>query len=251
MKCVKMSCVVRRIRADIGIELGMKGGEKYSWMGMLVHFADSALPVGSYAHSFGLEGMCQEGMIHDEESLRLFFLRDVKEGLVSVDLPLMVRAHTASLDHDAAAVRRWDEQAWALRPTRQLREAATKIGRQTWALYQKTWADDESSQITDWFPRFQSPIVTGAIFALRGVPAEGCLWVGSYQVYSALVQAALKLLPIGPSAGQRLLQEALSEIENEFPAVVAKIDDELGTFNPLWDIAASRHERASARLFIS
>jgi urease accessory protein len=75
--------------------------------------------------------------------------------------------------------------------------------------------------------------------------------VGAYQAYSALLQAALKLLPLGPGATQVILQEALSAVEAEFAGVLACGDDELGTFNPLWDIAAARHERAGARMFIS
>ena len=37
----------------------------WAWMGPMLHFSDSALPVGAYAHSFGLEGMCQDGVVRD------------------------------------------------------------------------------------------------------------------------------------------------------------------------------------------
>lgn len=226
-------------------------GSSSLWMGAMIHLADSALPVGSYAHSFGLEGLCQAGVVSDRDSLRRFLERDVRKGLTAVDLPLMVRSHAATMDGDADAVRRWDEESWALRPTRQLREAATKIGRQTWLLYQRTWNEPASLIDRSWFPRLQAPVVTGSLMAAEGVPVDGCLWTGSYQVYSALVQAALKLVPLGPMASQRLLRSAMDAVAADFPAVLAMPDEHLGTFNPLWDIAASRHERAEARLFIS
>ena len=222
-----------------------------TWLPVLLHFSDSALPVGAYAHSLGLEGLCQTGAIHDEASLRKFFHRDVLHALVSVDLPLIARAHRAALDGDGSAVRHWDSTSLALRPTRQLREAASKIGRQQWLLYEKTWQSEDSLADRSWFASFQAPVVLGVIFAERGVPVEGSLWAGAYQTYSALVQASLKLLPIGPGAGQKLLHETLEAIAPEFPDILAAPDDRLGTFNPLWDIAASRHERAAARMFIS
>tara|TARA_B100000809_G_scaffold200692_1_gene201008 strand:- start:323 stop:1039 length:717 start_codon:yes stop_codon:yes gene_type:complete len=231
----------------------MKGefDTSFGWMGALLHFADSVLPVGAYAHSMGLEGMCQEGVVHDEESLRQFLRRDVRHSLVEVDLPIMARSHAACLDGDGDAVRRWDELSWAMRPTRQLRDAAGKVGRQTWLLYEKTWGSGESAIKRGWFPKFQAPVVSGVVFAAEGAPLEVCLWAGAYQVYSALLQAALKVLPIGPGATQVLLRELLSEIEPNFPGVLKRRDEDLGTFNPLWDIGASRHERAEARMFIS
>jgi len=58
-------------------------------MKMLLQFADSTLPVGGYAHSFGLEGMCQSGAITNQGELRPFLLRDVTHSLLTVDLPLM------------------------------------------------------------------------------------------------------------------------------------------------------------------
>ena len=148
----------------------------WSWMGPMLHFADSALPVGSYAHSLGLEGLCQAGVVHDSESLRTFLLRDVAEALEAGDLPLMVRAHEAVREGGGEDVGHWDRVSWALRPTRQVREAASKIGRQVWAVYETTWRGREAGLQAAWFPHFQAPVVTGA--RQRGQPGA-CAHVGS------------------------------------------------------------------------
>jgi urease accessory protein len=216
-------------------------------LAMMLQFADSTLPVGGYAHSFGLEGMCQAGIVQTADELRLFLFRDVSHSLLTVDLPLMLRAYQAALDLDQAAIRHWDETAWAMRPTNQLREAASRIGRQTWMLYQKTWRALEG----DYFVHYQAPIVSGVIFAERGAPEKAAYWTIVYQTFSALVQSALKLLPIGPAAAQLILRDALQKMAGRFHFVQSTKDTEIGSFNPLWDIAASQHERADARLFIS
>ena len=216
-------------------------------MGMMWQFADSALPVGSYAHSFGLEGMCQDGMIKSAGDLKEFLVRDVSQSLMTVDVPLMRRAYQAALDLEGAMIRHWDEVAWAMRPTRQLRDAAGRIGRQTWLLYQKTWRELEG----DSFLHYQAPVVSGVIFAERGVPLKAASWIVVYQTFSALVQSALKLLPIGPGAVQLVLKDALVEVGEHLSLAAEISDEDLGSFNPVWDIAASRHERADARLFIS
>lgn len=224
----------------------MKTQDEYDWVAQLLHFSDSVLPVGAYAHSFGLEGVCQQGVVIDVEGLETFLLRDVSHALLAVDLPLVAKAHAAMMDGCLDEVCRLDQLSWALRPTRQLREAASKIGRQQMKIYENTWGEKMRK-----LPRQQSPVVVGMTFALEGVPKEAALWSLAYQTYSALVQASLKLVPIGPAATQQLLYKSLSAIAPHIKQASRIAEDEIGSFNPMWDIAASKHERAAARLFLS
>ncbi|MGJ8725120.1 MAG: urease accessory protein UreF [Roseibacillus sp.] len=225
--------------------------EDYDWLGLVLTFSDTASPVGGYAHSFGLEGMVQAGEVSDEESLRRFLERDVRESLRSVELPLVARAYRAAIENKADEVKKWDAWAWAMRPTGELREAGAKVGRQQWKLFERTWAEEEAKAARGWFASFQMAPVAGVIFAKREVPLEAGLMVVCYQTYSALMQAALKLLPVGPMATQRLLFEVLGEARALGEEALAVKDSELGTFNPIWDCASSGHERVEARLFLS
>ncbi|MGJ8677251.1 MAG: urease accessory protein UreF [Akkermansiaceae bacterium] len=220
---------------------------EFDWIARVLHFSDSALPVGAYAHSFGLEGVCQMGIVHDKETLRRFLKRDVTTALTHIDLPLTAHAHDAAIDGNTKLLKELDQLSFALRPTRQLREAASRIGRQQANIYSKTWAGFEEMDL----PHQQSPIVLGALYAQEKAPVMAALWSMAYQTFSALLQAALKLLPIGPAATQEILHDALKNISSQLELAKNLPLNDIGSFNPIWDIAASQHEHTAARLFIS
>ena len=91
----------------------------------------------------------------------------------------------------------------------------------------------------------------GTILELERTPLDAALWSCSYQTFSALLQAALKLLPIGPRMNQQLLHQALRACQpaiDQAPNIAA---EDIGSANPTWDLAASLHAHAQARMFIS
>jgi urease accessory protein UreF len=98
----------------------------WEWLARVLHFSDSALPVGAYAHSFGLEGVCQMGIVHDKETLKTFLHRDVVTALTHIELPLVAHAYQAAMDGKIEELKKLDQLSFALRPTRQLREAASR-----------------------------------------------------------------------------------------------------------------------------
>lgn len=217
----------------------------------LLHFSDSILPVGSYAHSFGLEGLVQDGVVNNIEELALFLTRDVWHSLLYVDLPLASKAFEFIKKGKVNELKNLDQTARALRPTAQLRIASARIGKQTFTLYQQTWQHSSSPINKTHFCGFQSPVVIGAIFADQGVKLDECLTTITYQCYSTLLQASLKILPTGPSSIQQLLFKCMQQAETEMHKVLTIKEDQWGSFLPVWDIAASKHERATERLFIS
>ncbi|MDF1754039.1 MAG: urease accessory UreF family protein [Verrucomicrobiales bacterium] len=223
------------------------GRGELSWVTTLLHLSDSALPIGAYAHSFGLEGMIQMGMVHDLNTFDEFLHRDVAHSLKMIDFPLVSKSHAAMMDGLESELHRLDQLSWALRPSRQIREATSAIGRQQYRWFEKTWGSAGGLHLT----RYQSPVVMGVIGAQVHIPVKAVLVSTAYQAYSALIQASLKLLPVGPRSTQKLLHSALMAIQPTIDEAIDLPEEELGSFNPVWDIAAARHERAPARMFLS
>ena len=100
------------------------------WLLGLLQASDALYPTGSYAHSFGLEGLIDAGAICDRATLRTFLLNSVLPSLRNVDLPLAAHAWEALGARNWTAVGEVCVLAAALRAPRELRAAAEAIGRQ-------------------------------------------------------------------------------------------------------------------------
>jgi urease accessory protein len=216
---------------------------------------DSFYPTGSYAHSFGLEGLTQENVVHDRVTLRAFVFDSVVPALRQTDLPLAGHAWRALAEPDWKRVGDICVLSSALKTAREARFAAENIGRQRVELAASLHHHPLAVEFIrrarqDSWPF--SPSVAAAIEGqVHGTPIEGVLASIYYASVSSLLAAAMKLLRLGQIGCQTLLTEAL----NQAPTVIARaltIElDDIGWFNPWLDIATARHETATARLFIS
>lgn len=225
------------------------------WLAPFLHLSDSFYPTGSYAHSFGLEGLTQEGVIRDRESLRCFLLTQVLPALVRIDLAIAAAVYDAAGDPpDWDRLQELCRLAPAARGARELREASDAIGRQRLdfcaLLHGGLAADFNSRAVAGNWPR--PACVAAAIEGrVHGAPRDAVLTALLYGNLLGIVSAAVKLLRLGQNATHTLLAELLAGI----PALLATVPEVrpagFGTFNPWWDIAASRHEHADFRLFIS
>jgi len=234
---------------------GEGGAVAAAWMCALLQAGDSFYPTGSYAHSFGLEGLVQEGVVRDRATLREFLFQAVLPSLKHVELPIAVQAWEALGARDWARVGEIGVLASALKTSREARLASENIGRQRAELVAALRGDEGAKEYLARAKAGGWPFSASVSAALEGLaigaPREAVLAGVVYSTVAAIVSAAMKLLRLGQNASQTLLTEALGEA----PAVIAAAErvpmEEIGWFNPWLDIAAARHETADARMFIS
>lgn len=225
------------------------------WMVRFLQANDSFYPTGSYAHSFGLEGMIQENWIHDRATLREFIFASVVPSLRQNDLPVAALASLAFAARDWSRVGELCVLAAALKAPREIRTASEAIGRQRVELCANLQAADLASEFLQKADAAAWPIPASVATALEGAvhgaPVDAVLASIYYAALTSLMAAAMKLLRLGQNGAQSLLGEALAQAE-EVIASARKIPMEgVGWFNPWLDIASARHETAKERLFIS
>jgi urease accessory protein len=226
-----------------------------AWLCGLLQAGDSFFPTGSYAHSFGLEGLVQEGVVHDAATLRAYVFQAALPALRHTELPLAAEAWRALGGPDWASLRELSTLSSALRTPREARVASENIGRQRSELAARlrssAMADEYLRRARDEGWPFSAPIAAALEGRVLGAPLTAVLAGVTYASLASLLSAAMKLLRLGQNGAQSLLTEALGTAPELITAAANTPRDEIGWFNPWLDIASARHETADARMFIS
>ena len=226
-----------------------------AWLCGLLQAGDSFYPTGSYAHSFGLEGLVQENVIRDRETLRKFIFQSTLPALRHAELPLAAHAWRAFGEADWKLIGELCVLSSALKTAREARVASENIGRQRAELSANLRATPLAQEFVRRANAENWPHSSAVSAALEGrvldAPLTAVLSGISYATLSSLLSAAMKLLRLGQNASQSLLTEALAASPALIAAAAATSFEEIGWFNPWLDIAAARHESAEARMFIS
>jgi len=256
-----------------------------AWLGGLLQLNDTFYPTGSYAHSFGLEGLVADGVVKDRETLRNFLLLSALPALCQTELPLTIHAWQAFglIEKEiqghgmerGTGVRSSDVVAgkycpkldgWvrigelcllssALKTASEARLASDNIGRQRTELAANLHAHPLAREYLRRAGEGRwpfSPAIAAALEArMLGAPLEAALASVFYANIAGLLAAAMKLLRLGQNGCQTLLTEILGHMTASIDFAKKVPVDEIGWFNPWLDIAAARHATAAARLFIS
>lgn len=91
-------------------------------------------------------------------------------------------------------------------------------------------------------------VMQGAVWQAIGLDEHLAQLASGYSVASGVIAAVVRLGVIGALEGQKVLRECLPVIE-AFAAGPVSGDDEFSSFIPFVEIAAARHARADLRLF--
>jgi urease accessory protein len=215
----------------------------------LLRFASPTLPIGSYAYSRGLEYAVHCGWVHDEASARDWVLGLLQHTGARLEGPCFVRLYAAHAAGDSREVERWNARLLASRESAELRLEDTQLG----AAFARLLATLGGAAAQPWAARPDACYAT--LFALAsaqaGVPGESALLAYLWALTESQVSAALRLVPLGQTAAQRVLGEIVKVLPGCAAAALACSDAEIGALAPGLAIASALHETQYTRLFRS
>jgi urease accessory protein len=222
----------------------------------LLQFADGLFPAGAYAHSFGLEYYVQSGEVSDAPGVEAFLRAYLENSAAPTDAVAALCAWRAGKVGDLPSCLALDETLDAMKAVSELREASRQMGRQT--LRVANHLAGHHCMLADFGEAVRSeatpghhPVVFGIIGGVMMWPAAELTGAYLYSTSAALVGAALRLMPLGQLAGQRILWSIRPLIEKLSTEVQNKTEADMWTFAPALEIASMRHAVLEARLFRS
>lgn len=219
----------------------------------LMWLASPALPVGGFSYSEALEAAVESGRVDNESQAADWLLAQLQLGLARADLPALAQACSAWQDHDVeriAAVNTWLRQT---RETAELRAQAEQMGRSLldWLGNGPHAADPRLGTLAALPPAPQWPTAFALAALLAGADRRDTLLAFAWSWAENMAQAAMKAVPLGQSAAQRML----SALGLAIPAVVEQAldlsDDRRQAFTPMLAILSAQHETQYSRLFRS
>ncbi len=216
----------------------------------LLAWLSPSFPTGAYAYSHGLEWAVEAGDIRDGETLRVWLEDVLSQGAGRSDAILLRHAHRVAEDVETLA--EIAELAAATSPARE-RQAETLGQGSAFVAAATPWHTPALIALAERIGRehITYPVAVGALAGAHGIP-EDAVAAGYLETFAAnLISAAVRLVPLGQTAGLRVLaalEPVILRIATETRA--ATLDD-LGGCAFRSDIAAMRHETQYTRLFRS
>jgi urease accessory protein len=224
----------------------------------LLHLASPALPIGAFHFSQGLEYAVEAGWVRDEPSALEWIGGIAEASVATLDLPVLARLHAAWTACDAEAVMRWNAFLIACRETEELRAEDRHLGAALFRVLSELELKTELFPLDP--PRSASPrspqgVAHATAFAFAcaswGIDAGSTLQTYLWAWIENQVLAAVKLVPLGQSAAQRMLHALASRIPRSVERAHKLTDSDIGISTALSAVASGRHEAQYSRLFRS
>lgn len=220
----------------------------------LMWLASPALPVGGFSYSEGLEAAIETAGIATEPALAQWLLDQLHLTQSRSDLPLLAQALAAWRSGDLAEVQRLNDWVLQTRESAELQLQTGQMGRSLAEWLRNQHAEDETALVrvrylTGLPPTY--PVAFALAAAHCGASTQQVLLAFGFGWAENMVQAALKSMQLGQSAGQRILARLAHAVPAAANHAIALTESERQAFSPMLAILSAQHETQYSRLFRS
>lgn len=220
----------------------------------LLQLADSALPIGGYTHSWGLEAAIAQGLVHDPATLEQWTLRWLQASLGPLEGVLVASACRAARSGEPGELAELNRVAEVSIVPTSTRRASREMGDQLMALG-ATWAWSASRlEAWPWPPGlggWHHPVAFGLLGALAGGEPGEVLAAFLHQAALGMIGAGVRAIPVGHTHGQQVLAYLHGEIRRLIEAIQERGPETAGAGCPFYEVLCDEQTRLYARMFRS
>lgn len=218
----------------------------------LLHLASPALPIGAFSYSQGLEAAIDAGLIAQADDAAHWIANGLANVLAPGELPFIAHQLERWRTHDAPALIDANAEFIASRESAELRRETAQMG---WSLRQLCaqleWGDAQRRATLERMTPIAQPTAFAFAAWAHDASSEATLAAYAFSWVENQTAAALKAVPLGQLAGQRIVVALRPKIADAVARALATPPDALNTFAPQLGILSARHESQYSRLFRS
>ena len=214
----------------------------------LLQLVSPQLPVGAFAYSQGMEWAVANGWVESADQACDWISGLLGSNLANFDVPLFARLYSAWQSRDLKGFAYWNRYLLAGRGTAELQQEERLMGQALLRLLPHLQPDGIDDALA-FQPAFTALFAAAACNWQIPRPAAcaGLLWSWSENQ----VAAAVKLVPLGQTDGQRILMGLAEKIPGAVSYGLALDDNAVGAAAPGIMLASALHETQYTRLFRS
>ena len=215
----------------------------------LMWLASPALPIGGFSYSECLEAAVDTARVATESEASAWLVDHLHLSLARSDLPSVAQAIPAWRADDHARIAALNAWVRQTRESSELRAQTEQMGRSLleWLRNHTTATPGQIAVLAGQDPTY--PIAYALAASSAGAPLRECLLAYAFGWAENMVQAAIKSVPLGQSAGQRILSALTAEIPAAIDNALSIADNDRQAFAPMLAILSSQHEVQYSRLF--
>jgi urease accessory protein len=215
----------------------------------LLHLTSPTLPVGAYSYSQGLEWVVETGAVKNETAALDWIGECLESGVARFEAVYLAHMLAAWARDDTARLAQLDDEFVASRESAELRAETLQMGHSLTRLLTDLGGFPAAQLAAFGQPSY--PLAWSCAAAAWGIPVQdavaGYLWTWAENQ----VMAAVKAIPLGQTAGQRMLLALGQRIPPLAEAAAAADLEATCNVLPAFAIACSCHETQYTRLFRS
>jgi urease accessory protein len=186
----------------------------------LLQLGDSALPIGGYSHSWGLEAAIEGGLVRDPHTLEYWVRHWLRHVVGPFEGVIVAGSCRSAATHDWDLVLDANELLSASLSPPSLRHASREMGEQLMSLAE-SW------------------------------PSHEAVAVYLHQAALGVISAGVRGIPIGHTHGQQIVARLHHDLEALATELAGKGLETAGTFCPAYETLCHAQTRLYTRLFRS
>lgn len=222
----------------------------------VLQMTDSALPIGGYTHSWGLESAISRGLVCDPESLEYWTGQWLRTSWGPLEGKLAASSYRAVTGNDFKDLAQLNQIADVMIMPPATRQASREMGEQLLALA-ATWVWCEErlprvlAAIDDKHFRWHHSVVFGLLGAISAATLREVVTAYLHQATLGMISAGVRAVPLGHTNGQQILAYLQSDIEALTVLISASETETIGSGCPFYEVLCDEQTRLYARMFRS